>query len=83
MDGERGRQETYLAYMLRLWQPGSRGGRPVWRASLENPHTGELLTFGDVKALFAFLAERTNSLPETVDAGSNACPPTAGETPAS
>lgn len=53
--------ETYMAYMLRLWQVGSREGRSVWRASLENPHTGERQAFGDVEALAAFLAEKTNS----------------------
>ncbi len=57
MDGESGRQTTYLAYMLRLWQAGSRNGLPVWRASLENPHTGERLVFGDAQALLVFLAE--------------------------
>jgi|WetSurMetagenome_2_1015567.scaffolds.fasta_scaffold1531555_1 hypothetical protein len=57
MDGESIRQETYMAYMLRLWQAGSRDGKSVWRASLENPHTGERLAFGDAKDLFAFLAK--------------------------
>jgi hypothetical protein len=62
MDGESIRQETYMAYMLRLWQAGSRDGKSIWRASLENPHTGERQAFGDVEALVAFLAEKT-SLP--------------------
>ena len=53
--------ETYMAYMLRLWQAGSREGRSIWRASLENPHTGERQAFGDVEALVAFLAVLTNS----------------------
>ena len=57
MDGERGKQQIYLAYMLRLWQAGSRDGLPVWRASLENPHTGERLAFGDAKDLTAFLTD--------------------------
>jgi hypothetical protein len=57
MDGAPIRQEAYIAYMLRLWQAGSRDGMPVWRASLENPHTGERLAFGDVEGLFAFLSE--------------------------
>lgn len=57
MDGEPVRHLTYMAYMLRLWQAGSRGGRVIWRASLENPHTGERLAFGDEEALFAFLAD--------------------------
>ena len=51
------RSPTYLSYMLRLWQAGSRDGKSVWRASLENPRTGERLAFGDAKDLFAFLAD--------------------------
>lgn len=56
------RHGTYVAYMLRLWQAGSHGGRPVWRASLEDPHTGERLAFGEMTELFAFLSERVGSL---------------------
>lgn len=81
MDTEPFRQGAYTAYMLRLWLVGSREGRPVWRASLENPHTGELLTFGDTKALFAFLAERTNTMAETFDTDGHACPPALGVSP--
>lgn len=62
MDSATARSNTYVAYMLRLWQAGSREGMPVWRASLENPHTGERLVFGDPKALFAFLTDLTCSL---------------------
>lgn len=57
MDSATARSKTYVAYMLRLWQVGSREGMPVWRASLENPHTGERLAFGDVEGLFVFLSE--------------------------
>lgn len=57
MDGDTNRHETYIAYMLRLWQVGGRGGRAVWRASLENAHTGERLVFGEGEALLAFLAD--------------------------
>jgi hypothetical protein len=70
--------------MLRLWQAGSRDGLPVWRASLENPHTGEQLAFCDTQGLFAFLADLMVSLAsargpsETVgsaglDGGDNPC----------
>jgi hypothetical protein len=62
MADEAVRHENYMAYMLRLWQAGSRNGKLVWRASLENPHTGERQAFGDVEALVAFLTEKT-SLP--------------------
>jgi hypothetical protein len=57
MNDESVRHGAYVAYMLRLWRAGSRAGQPIWRASLENPHTGERLAFGDAKELFAFLAE--------------------------
>ena len=73
MSNECDRSPTYLSYMLRLWQAGSRDGKSVWRASLENPHTGERLAFGGVEALVAFLAEKTNSplgagnVPETFE----------------
>ena len=68
MDGKPVRHETYLAYMLRLWKAGSRGGQPIWRASLENPHTGERLAFGDTDALFAFLAGLTTFRAEASNA---------------
>ena len=57
MSNECDRSPTYLSYMLRLWQAGSRDGKSVWRASLENPHTGERVAFGDAKDSFAFLAD--------------------------
>ncbi len=56
---------TYFAYMLRLWRAGSRGGQPVWRASLENPHTGERLAFATVANLFVFLTEKIGACVET------------------
>jgi hypothetical protein len=73
MSNECDRFPTYLSYMLRLWQAGGRGGQRVWRASLENPHTGERQAFGDVEALVAFLADRTSfpigaeNIPDTVE----------------
>lgn len=48
----------YLAYMLRLWRAETKDG-PVWRASLESPHTGERARFAGLEALFAFLVEKT------------------------
>ena len=48
----------YLAYMLRLWKV-SGVGPPVWRASLEDPHTRARKGFPDLESLFAFLEEQT------------------------
>lgn len=67
MNGEPVRQGAYVAYMLRLWRAGTNVGRPVWRASIENPHTGERLAFGDMEALFAFLADLTTFRAEVAD----------------
>jgi hypothetical protein len=49
----------YQAYMLSLWLANSGDGR-TWRASLEDPRTGERQAFADLEALFAFLQERTS-----------------------
>jgi hypothetical protein len=51
-------RQDYRAYMLRLWRVEG-GDRPMWRASVESPHTGERQAFADLKALFAFLEEKT------------------------
>jgi len=54
-------QRRYLAYMLRLWQVSS-DGEPIWRASLESPHSGERRGFANLEMLFAFLEEKTVEL---------------------
>jgi hypothetical protein len=49
-------KHDYLAYMMRLWWDNTDEG--VWRASLEDPHTGERTGFASLEALFAFLRYR-------------------------
>ena len=45
---------AYQSYLLRLWRaPG--GDTQPWRASLENPLTGERRGFADLEALVAYL----------------------------
>jgi hypothetical protein len=51
MDNE---QRPYFAYMLRLWCV-SANGDVVWRASIEDPHTGERHGFASLEQLFKFL----------------------------
>ena len=51
-------QRPYLSYLLRLWQVGS-AGEGLWRASLEDPQTGECKGFGSLEDLFEFLGEQT------------------------
>lgn len=45
-----------VSYPLRLWQAGS-GGKLGWRASLENPQTGERRGFVSLVDLLMFLEE--------------------------
>ncbi len=47
-------QLDYISYLLRLWRANDLGP-PVWRVSLEDPHSGERLGFTDLDSLFAFL----------------------------
>ena len=56
-------QQRYFAYMLRLWQVSS-DGEPIWRASLESPHSGELCGFANLDLLFAFLEEQMGGQPK-------------------
>lgn len=56
-------QRPYLSYLLRLWQT-RRAGELVWRASLENPHTGERRGFATLEALFAFLRQQSTDVKE-------------------
>jgi hypothetical protein len=50
----------YFSYLLRLWLAGD-GDPPQWRASLENPRTGEQRGFADLQSLHAFLREQTEN----------------------
>lgn len=44
----------YHSYLLRLWRSAD-GERPVWRASLEHPLTGERWGFPSMEGLMDFL----------------------------
>lgn len=54
----------YFSYLLRLWLPGDEG-KVSWRASLEDPRTGERLGFPSLEALFAYLQEQISKVEET------------------
>jgi hypothetical protein len=57
-----GQPQGYLAYLLRLWR--ETGGETTrWRASLEDPHSGDKLGFAHLDELVAFLRERTGLAP--------------------
>ena len=48
----------YLSYLLRLWQEGD-AESPLWRASLESPHSESRRVFASLDDLFTYLRERT------------------------
>lgn len=56
-------QPLYHSYLLRLWLAHDQG-QPVWRASLENPRTGDRLGFASLERLFAFLQDQTADIGE-------------------
>lgn len=51
------REQRYLSFLLRLW-PVKQNGSETWRASLENPHTGERHGFANLAVLMDFLKEQ-------------------------
>lgn len=53
----------YAAYLLRLWREKS-SQTAGWRASLQDPHSGERVSFSSVERLFDFLRRETGSRPE-------------------
>ncbi len=53
-------QSRYFAYMLRLWEVKP-DGEQTWRASLEEPRTGERRGFASLEMLFDFLREQTHA----------------------
>jgi hypothetical protein len=69
MDRERA---DYVSYMLRLWRAGEDvvkcdEEQALWRASLENAHTGERRGFANLEELFDFLREHTGAASEPKD----------------
>jgi len=48
--------KKYRSYLLRLWCADTVD--PCWRASLEDPQTGERVGFASLEQLFAFLMEQ-------------------------
>ena len=67
----RERQRPYLAYLLRLWQVQNKG-ETGWRASVENAHTGEKVSFAHLDELVAFLRKQTGLAPPAEH--SESCP---------
>ena len=58
----------YYVYMFRLWRGES---DPFWRASLEDPHTGELRNFASPQRAFAFIEAQINQPPGGIKPGAS------------
>ena len=59
---EPGEISGYVSYLLRLWR--EKGGQATWwRASLQDPHSGERVGFAHLGELVAFLREQTGLAP--------------------
>jgi hypothetical protein len=65
-------QECYLSYLLRLWQAKS-GGKPVWRASLEDAHTSKRTGFACLDDLVDFLREQIGEEPRSPESSDDGC----------
>jgi hypothetical protein len=50
------KERRYISYLLRLWQTRD-GARSIWRASLEDPHSGKRRGFAGLEQLCAFLKQ--------------------------
>ncbi len=53
-------KQHYLSFLLRLWQV-KQNGEEVWRALLEDSHTGARHGFASLEALMEFLFQQTQS----------------------
>jgi hypothetical protein len=53
-------RRRYIAYLLRLWRPDN-DDRLAWRASLEDPHSGERKGFADLESMCLFLKEQLDA----------------------
>ena len=47
----------YISYLLRIWQ-ASDASENTWRASLEDPHTRQLVVFRSLEQLICYLEEK-------------------------
>jgi hypothetical protein len=51
-------RDGYTSYLLRLWR-AREGEQLVWRASLDDPLTGERIGFIELEAMFNYLRQKT------------------------
>jgi hypothetical protein len=63
-----GKRSDYISYLLRLWRANGdeaqgRDEKALWRASLEDAHTGERCGFASLDQLCGFLRRRIGVVP--------------------
>ncbi|MFO7538195.1 MAG: hypothetical protein R6X32_09055 [Chloroflexota bacterium] len=51
-------RDDYQAYLLRLWRDDENA---PWRATLQEAHAGQLVSFSSVAQLIAFIEQQTAS----------------------
>jgi hypothetical protein len=74
-----GERWGYVSYLLRLWR--EKDGQTIWwRASLQDPHSGERVGFSRLDDLVAFLREQTGLAPPAEGLAKGECPPETGST---
>ena len=67
----------YLSYLLRLWR--ERGSASIhWRASLQDPHSGQRMGFAHLDELVAFLREQTGLASRAEDLAKDESAPETG-----
>lgn len=54
------REKRYLSFLLRLWRVRQNDSE-TWRASLEDPRTGERRGFASLEALVKYLLRQTQN----------------------
>jgi hypothetical protein len=54
---ERPKPTLYRSFVLHIWREGrvASGEQPIWRMSLEDPHSAERIGFKGIDELVAFL----------------------------
>ena len=61
-----GELSGHYSYLLRLWR--EKGSASIqWRASLQDPHSGQRVGFAHLDELVAFLREQTGPAPPAED----------------
>lgn len=70
-------QHTYITYLLRLWRADE---TEPWRASLNDPHSGDKHNFASLDQMIEFLRAQAGEVHLSHD-GEGSSEPASGQTP--